>query len=151
MSGKITNLILVFVMLSVPVAAVKFSSQVTVQNGEVHTSSASTVSNGEIHTSSASTVSNGEIHTSSESTIYKGSIYTFILSENPAIGKWKVTYSSGLTLQSDTSVPSSTGSEVKRELKFLANQKGKHTITAEYHKSGEEKSTQTSNVVLDVI
>jgi len=126
MSGKPISIIFALAMLCVPAAAVYVSSVTTVQNGYTYTAS--------------------------ETTVNKGTTYTVNLNTNPSTGyKWTITHSKGLKLLSDKLTPSSTGSGENRELKFLADQTGKQTITAECRKSGEEKPEQTSEFVLDVI
>jgi inhibitor of cysteine peptidase len=142
MTWKIKSLIFLLVLLCVPAAAIALNGGATTHSGGVSVTSKAT---------SQATINSGDIFMTSKSTteaiVTQGNIYTIFLNEDPSTDyKWTVAYSRGLKLMSDT-----LGSEGNRELKFLADQKGKQTIKADYSKSGDENLKLTSEFVLDVV
>jgi len=162
------SLILILVLICIPVAAISLNSETTSQNGDASAASKATsqatISDEDISTTptqgrdvsvaskatSQAIISDGDVSMASKSTsevtVKQGESYTVSLKEDPSTGyNWKVTHSDGLKLLSDTN------SDGERELKFLAAQKGKQTIKAEYYKSGEESLKLTSEFVLNVV
>jgi inhibitor of cysteine peptidase len=142
MTWKIKSLIFVLVLICVPAAAIVLNSEATTHDGDVSVTSKST---------SQATIHNGDVSMTSKSTtevtVPQGDIYTISLKEEPTTGyKWTVTHSSGLKLLSDT-----LSSEGNRELEFLADQKGRQTIQADYSKPGERKLKHTYGFVLNVV
>jgi predicted secreted protein len=80
-------------------------------------------------------------------TVKQGECYSISLNEDQSTGyKWTVISSSGLKLLSDK-----LSSDGKRELKFLAVQKGQQTIKADYSKPGVENIKSTSEFILNVV
>ena len=142
MTWNIKSLIFVLVLLCVPAAAIVLNSEATIHDGNISVMSKST-SQATAHDGDVSVISKS----TSQATVNQGAIYTISLNEDLSTGyKWTVTSSSGLKLLSDT-----LGPDKKRELRFLAAQKGRHTIEADYSKSGEENLKHTSEFVLNVV
>ncbi|AKB12404.1 Predicted secreted protein [Methanosarcina thermophila] len=163
------SLILILVLICIPVAAISLNSETTSQNGDASAASKATsqatisdedismasTQDGDVSVASkaasqAIISSGGDVSmvskSTSEVTVKQGESYTVSLKEDTSTGyNWKVTHSDGLKLLSDTN------SDGERELKFLAAQKGKQTIKAEYYKSGEESLKLTSEFVLNVV
>ncbi len=141
MSREIRSLILIMILLCVPVAAIELKSEATVHNGSpvtVHSGSSLFTSGSPSTITSKST---------SVATVNQGTIYTISLNEDQSTGfKWTVTPPSGLKLLSDK-----LSSDGKRELKFLADQKGQQTIKADYSKPGVENINTTSEFILNVV
>jgi predicted secreted protein len=141
LSREIRSLILIIILLCVPVAAIEFKSKSTVHNGN-----AVTVSSG---SSSFTSGSPSTITSKSTSvvTVKQGECYSISLNEDQSTGyKWTVVPSSGLKLLSDK-----LSSDGKRELKFLAVQKGQQAIKADYSKPGVENIKTTSEFILNVV
>ena len=155
MTWKVKSLIFVLGLLFVPATAIALYSEATVHNGDASMTSKSTgqatIHNSVTKSTGQVTIHNGATSMTSKSitevTVTQGDIYTISLNEDLSTGyKWTVTHSSGLKLLSDTLT-----SKGNRELKFLASQKGKQTIKADYIKSGEENINQNAEFVLDVV
>jgi predicted secreted protein len=141
MALKIRSLILIMVLLCVPVAAIELKSQTTVHNGSVTVSSVSS----SFASGGSSTIITSK--STSVATVKQGAIYSISLNEDQSTGfKWTVVPSSGLKLLSDK-----LSSDGKRELKFLAVQKGQQTIKADYSKPGVENIKNTSEFILNVV
>ena len=164
------SLILILVLICIPVAAISLNSETTSKNGDASATSKATsqatISDEEVSmtptqgrdvsvaskaASQAIISSGGDVSmvskSTSEVTVKQGESYTVSLKEDTSTGyNWKVTHSDGLKLLSDKS-----NSDGERELKFLAAEKGKQTIKAEYYKSGEKSLELTSEFVLNVV